>query len=153
MSIKECNLTWDTGKQKKTHNLLKDDYLDKVGIKNTSEIKEVRPFFAFHEHPYTEEGIASNFHPLVGSGGAEIETYDGETALIEEIYYYDYGHKSGDLKDTSHYNIEGRFTHIDGKKSRTSDIEDHVIQPATEYIDLCLVAPSGHKRVQRISGW
>lgn len=151
--VKECIITWDIGTKKKTYDLLNQDYLNRVGVKDKSKIKEVRPFFAFHEHPYTEEEVASEYHPCIGSGGAEIETVDGKTATIEEIFYYDNGHKSGELKDIKHYNKEGRFTDINGSTKRTAEVEDHVIREPTDYIDISLSTPSGGTATQRISGW
>jgi hypothetical protein len=153
MSEKEVKIKWDTGKKTKEYDLLNADYLHRVGIDDVTKIKSVKPFFAFPEKPYTEEGVARKFHPLLGSGGAEIETIDGRTALIEELFYYDYGHKKGDLKDTPHYNKEGRFTDIDGHKEVTCDVEDHVISNPTEYMNITLTTPSGSKQTQKIYGW
>ena len=150
---KECKISWDSGKVNKEYDLLNDDYLNRVGIDDTGKIKSVKPFFAFPEKPYTEAGVASNFHPLMGSGGVEIETVEGDTALIEELFYFDYGHKNGDLKDTRHYNKEGRFTHISGKVQKTRDVDDHVIENPTDHMNITLTTPSGSKQTQKISGW
>jgi hypothetical protein len=153
MSKKEVKIKWDTGKKAREYDLLNANYLHRIGIDDVSKIKSVKPFFAFPEKPYTEEGIARTFHPLIGSGGAEIETVEGQTALIEELFYYDYGHKDGDFKDTPHYNKEGRFTDIYGQKETTSDVEDHIIQNPTDHMNITLTTPSGSKQTQKISGW
>jgi len=153
MSGKEVKIKWDTGKKAKEYDLLNEDYLHRVGIDDITKIKSVKPFFAFPEKPYTEEGVARTFHPLIGSGGAEIETVEGQTAIIEELFYYDYGHKDDDLKGIPHYNKEGRFTDITGKKLKTTEVEDHVILEPTDHMNITLTTPSGSKQTQKISGW
>jgi len=149
---KKLIIKWDTGKEEKEYNLLNEDYLNRVGISDTNNIKSVTPFFAFPEKLYTEEGIASNHHPCIGSGGAEIETNDGKRALIEEIFYFDYGHKNGEYKGIAHYNKEGRFTDTAGKVDKTCDVEDHIIDNPTDHMDISLITISGNKK-QTISGW
>ena len=149
---KELKIKWNSGKEEKEYNLLNEDYLNRIGITDSNDIKSVTPFFAFPEKPYTEEGIASNHHPCIGSGGAEIETIDGKRALIEEIFYYDYGHNSGEYEGIPHYNKEGRFTDINGNIDKTRDVEDHIIDNPTDHMDISLTTISGNKK-QTISGW
>jgi hypothetical protein len=72
--------------------------------------------------------------------------------VIEEIFYYDYGHKNGEYKDIAHYNKEGRFTDISGNVTKTSDVDNHIIENPTDHIDISLTIPSGSK-TQTISGW
>ena len=151
--MNKWNLKWETSDARNgNHNLLNPTYLAQAGISDTNEIAEISPYFAFPKKPYTEEGIASDHHPIMGSGGVHITTKDGRQAQIEELFYYDYGHKSGKYKDVPHYNVECRFISTDDIVTKTSDktiILDHHIDDA-DHITISIPTPSGSIAKQKI---
>lgn len=99
----ESTIFWNTGSKTGNFNILTEDNLLAIGI-NKDEIKEIKPFFTDTPNLYTENGVASKFHPCCGSVGYNIITTEGENASLYLIFYHDSGHNMG--QGISHWNIE-----------------------------------------------
>ena len=141
-------LKWKTPIEEGLNNLLTDENLAKVGIKR-EEVAYIEPFFSFPGNLYTEPGVARPAHPCCGSGGVTLINNDGSRASIQDIFYYDYGHKLGELKDIPHWNQENRFIDVNGRVKKDPSKEDHIIKD-TKWIELSFKNKDGKEVKQRI---
>jgi len=78
------------------------------------DIARTSSFFSFPGNLYPESGVASLTHPCAGSVGIELFTNDGKRAMIEYIFYHDLNPNQTHAEGKQHWNLEMRFTHLDG---------------------------------------
>ena len=135
-------------------NLLDERNLTELGIR-ASDIKDaISTFFHVPGYVYEESGVAGPNHPLAGSCGCHIITYNKGTFGIQEIMYHDRGHRGG--QGQPHWNHERRFLKITDlgaiELKRSKHVDDHCI-PDSPYIDWFMnPGPNGklvRKRVYR----
>ena len=117
-------------------NLLDKRNLTELGI-DPRDIKDAIPaFFHVPGRVYEEVGVGGPNHPVAGSCGCYIITYNKGTFGVQEIMYHDRGHRGGQGKP--HWNHERRFLKITDsgeiELKRTKHVDDHYI-PDSPYID------------------
>lgn len=147
--MKKFKIGWKTADGLVGSNeLLTDRNLNTIGL-SSKEIKKADPFFAFPGPLYTEEGVARSEHPCCGSAGVNIITHDGRTASIQDIFYHDQGHKSGQYRGIPHWNRQRRYINTQGKEKRMSSDKDHIL-PDSVWIKTTLIDGTGKEKKQKI---
>lgn len=119
--------------------LLSDANLRMFGM-SCQDIAKVEYRQHYPGWPYVEIGVASNRHPLIGSGSAIVYFTDGTRATICDIFYQDLNlsGRPDHFNGLPHWNHERRFMY-DGvwQEARrcASTVEHHQIAKSP-YIDI-----------------
>jgi hypothetical protein len=92
----------------KEYDLLEDKILARFQ-KKREDVKSVTWSDNIGGSLYTELGVASPYHPLIGSGSASIEFRDGTYTRICDVFYQDFNQKRTHYDGLPHWNHERRF--------------------------------------------
>ena len=119
-----------------SYNLLDKKHLDYLGIDGKC-IRNTDMMGAIPTHLYTEKGVASIGHPLVGSMCLFIDTCDGKKYSIDDIWYYDYNIRKMHYDGKEHWNHETRYVDVTyGKVIEWTKGETlYHTNPATDWIE------------------
>jgi len=93
--------------------LLTDKALSRFG-KSTTDVRSVDWSDHFSDSVYTELGLASSHHPLIGSGSTMLGFQDGKVGEMSDIFYQDYNEARNHFRGLPHWNHERRYSMPDG---------------------------------------
>ena len=129
--------------------LLTDKALSRFG-KSTTDVRSVDWSDHFSDSVYTELGLASSHHPLIGSGSTMLGFQDGKVGEMSDIFYQDYNEARNHFRGLPHWNHERRYSMPDGSIQWDKRPEGtHIIDQA-DWIEISAWSSDGTRFVKKM---